>query len=54
MTQDDLSDILGISRVHVTRGLTQLREQNIILTRRGQIQIADLAALSKHCSLETL
>lgn len=54
MTQDDLADILGISRVHVTRGLAQLREQEIILTRRKQIEIRDLPALAEYCSLETL
>ena len=43
MTQDDLSDLLGISRIHVTRGLSQLREQEIILTRRKQIEIRDSA-----------
>ena len=54
MTQDDLSDLLGISRIHVTRGLSQLREQEIILTRRKQIEIRDLPALTEYCSLETL
>ncbi|MCQ4987236.1 helix-turn-helix domain-containing protein, partial [Anaerostipes caccae] len=50
----DLSDLLGISRSHVTRGLSQLREQEIILTRRKQIEIRDLPALTEYCSLETL
>ena len=54
MRQDDLSDLLGISRIHVTRGLSQLREQEIILTRRKQIEIMDLPALTEYCSLETL
>ncbi len=54
MTQEDLADILGISRVHLTRGLTQLRNEHIILTRRKGITVIDPKALSQHCSLETL
>ncbi|MBP2653611.1 MAG: cyclic nucleotide-binding domain protein [Firmicutes bacterium] len=54
MTQDDIADILGISRVNLTRGLTRLRKENIIITKRKQIQVIDPSALEKYCSLETL
>ena len=54
MTQEDLSDILGISRVHLTRGLTQLRNEQIIRTRRRELEVIDLPALARFCSLETL
>ena len=54
MTQEDLSDILGISRVHLTRGLTQLRNEQIIRTRRRELEVIDLPALARFFSLETL
>ena len=53
MTQDDLADILGVSRVQLTRGLSVLRGKDIIRTRRGRIEIADRPALARYCSLET-
>ena len=54
ITQNDIADILGISRVNLTRGLTRLRKENIIITKRKQIQVIDSSALIKYCSLETL
>ena len=53
MTQDDLADILGVSRVQLTRGLSVLRGKDIIRTHRGRIEIADRPALARYCSLET-
>lgn len=54
ITQDDIADLLGISRVNLTRGLSELRSQNIIRTHRKQIEVIDLPALAQYCSLETL
>ena len=54
ITQNDLADILGISRVNLTRGLAYLRNENIIVTRRKQIEVIDSPALAKYCSMETL
>lgn len=53
MTQDDLADILGVSRVQLTRALAMLRERDILRTHRGHIEIIDRAALAAYCSLET-
>ena len=53
MTQDDLADLLGVSRVQLTRALSALRGQGIIRTYRGRVEITDLSALAQHCSLET-
>lgn len=53
LTQDDLADLLGISRVNLTRGLAQLRRQGILRTRRGQVELLDLPALAQCCSEET-
>lgn len=53
-TQDDLSDILGMSRVNLTRGLSQLRSEDIIRTHRKWVEVVDTAALARYCSLETV
>lgn len=53
MTQDDLADILCVSRVQLTRGLSVLRAEQIIRTHRGRIEILDRPALAQYCSLET-
>lgn len=53
VTQDELAELLGLSRVQVTRGLAQLRRQNIIATGRGKITVTDLPALAQLCSSET-
>lgn len=53
VTQDELAELLGLSRVQITRGLAQLRQQNIIATGRGKIAVTDLAALARLCSSET-
>lgn len=53
LTQDDLADLLGISRANLTRGLAQLRRQGILRTRRGLVELLDLPALAQCCSEET-
>lgn len=53
LTQDDLADLLGISRANLTRGLTQLRRQGILRTRRGRVELLNLPALAQCCSEET-
>ncbi|MBS6397554.1 MAG: Crp/Fnr family transcriptional regulator [Clostridiales bacterium] len=54
MTQDELAEMLGLSRVQLTRGLSELRKRNIILTKRNQIKVIDLAALTALCTSEAL
>lgn len=54
MTQEDLSDILGMSRVNLTRCLSQLRNEQIVVTHRKYVEIIDPEALVRHCSLETV
>lgn len=53
-TQDELAELLGISRVQLSRGLSALREQGIISTSRGKLCVTDIAALKALCSSETL
>lgn len=54
ITQEELADILGISRVNITRSLSKLRNENIIFTHRKRIEIIDPVALAQYCSLETI
>ena len=54
MTQDKLAELLGLSRVQITRELAKLRKQDLISTNRGKITIKNLPALAKLCSSETL
>lgn len=54
MTQEDLADILGISRVQITRELTKLRNLGILSTARGKLTVTDLAALTALCMGETV
>lgn len=52
MTQEDLADILGMSRVQITRELTSLRGKGILSTTRGRLEITDLPALVSLCTEE--
>ena len=54
MTQEELAEILGLSRIQLTRGLSELRRQNIISTTRGKIHVINLPALASFCSSETI
>lgn len=54
MTQNELAEILGLSRVQLTRGLAALRERKIITTQRGRISVMDMSALALLCSSEAL
>ena len=54
MTQEDIADILGMSRVQITRELTDLRGRGILSTSRGRLTITDLPALASLCTVETM
>lgn len=54
MTQEDIADILGMSRVQITRELTELRNLGILATTRGKLIITDLPALASYCTKETI
>ena len=54
VTQEDLADILGVSRVNLARNLAALRAEGLICTHRRCIEVLDAMALARHCSLETL
>lgn len=54
MTQEALAEILGLSRIQLTRGLSELRRRNIISTSRGKVRVSNLPALAELCSSETI
>lgn len=54
MTQEKLADILGVSRVQLTRELADLRKSGVIATDRGKLTITDFPALADLCTGETV
>lgn len=54
LTQSQLSEILGLSRVQLTRALSELRRLGIISTSRGRVVVEDFAALEELCSSEAV
>lgn len=54
MTQEDIADILGMSRVQITRELTDLRSKGILSTTRSKLTVTDLPALASLCTEETI
>lgn len=54
MTQEELAELLGLSRIQLTRGLSELRNLGVITTSRGKITVTDPAALEKLCTSEAL
>ena len=54
MTQEYIADILGMSRVQITRELTDLRNRGILSTTRGKLTITDLPTLASLCTDETM
>lgn len=53
ITQEELAELLGVSRVQLTRSLTALRNQGVLSTSRGKIQVCDRPALAALCTSET-
>ena len=47
LTQSGLGDTLGLSSVHVNRTLKILREQRLIVLRRGYLAIPDWQRLAE-------
>lgn len=47
LTQVELGDVLGLTSIHVNRVLKGLRNDDIIATARGELQILDLAMLQR-------
>lgn len=54
MTQEELADILGMSRVQVSRELSALRKQGILSTGRGGLTVTSPLKLARLCTSETV
>lgn len=54
LTQENIADILTVTRVNAAHNLSRLRDEQIIAPHRKWIEILDLQALKFYCSLETL
>ena len=47
MTQVDIADATGLTSVHVNRMLKQLRDQNVLTFRNGEVEIHDWTRLAE-------
>lgn len=54
ITQADLSELLGVSLVNITRALSRLRSEGVVKTKRNHIKIIDIESLEAYSSFETL
>ena len=54
MTQGELAELLGLSRVQFTRGISELRSRGVISTSCGKIRVTDPVALTGLCTSEVL
>ena len=54
LTQENIAEILTVTRVNAARSLGRLRDEKIIVPHRRWIEIIDQKALEAYCSLETL
>lgn len=53
-TQEELAELLGMNRVSVARLIGTLRDEGVLATYRGGIEIRDLHRLAAHCSASAL
>ena len=54
LTQENIAEILTVTRVNAARNLGRLRDERIIVPHRRWIEIIDQQALEDYCSEETL
>jgi CRP-like cAMP-binding protein len=52
LTQEQLGDALGITKVHVNRTLRQLRERGLATIQQGKLYIPDVTALRKRAGFD--
>lgn len=53
LSQEELSELVGMSRVNLTRHIGRLREEGVIDTARREIKILSIQTLMRYCSGET-
>ena len=54
LTQENIAEILTVTRVNAARNLSRLRDEQIIVSHRKWIEIINPQALEAYCSQETL
>lgn len=54
LTQENIAEILTVTRVNVARNIARLRNEQIIVPHRKWIEIINADALESYCSQETL
>ncbi len=54
LTQHHIAEALGLTSVYVSQTLKQLREQELLLFRRGRLRILDFEGLAKLTDLDDL
>lgn len=54
LSQENIAEILTISRVNAAKCLSRLRDEGIIISHRKWIELLDIQALQNYCSNETL
>jgi CRP-like cAMP-binding protein len=54
ITQENIADTLGVGRNHVTKYLSHLRQEGVVLLHRRYIEVIDYEKLAVYCSTETL
>lgn len=54
LTQENIAEILTVTRVNAARNLARLRDEKIIIPHRRWIEVTDPDALASYCSRETL
>lgn len=54
LTQENIAEILTMTRVNAARNLARLRDEKIIIPHRKWLQVIDSEALEAYCSEETL
>ncbi len=47
LTQDELADVLGLTKIHINRTLRELRERDLLVFRNGHVEIVNRSKLVK-------
>lgn len=53
-THEELSKVLSVDRSNISRYLSKLRKEGILVTHHNRIEITDIEHLQDYCTLETI
>lgn len=54
LSQEELSELLAMNRVGVARLLARLRDEGVVTSHRGWLEVVDADGLLAHCSYEAV